>query len=70
MELPLRPGGFPRVTGVEGSEIEAGGGGMTVPSAGGGQGAGSLGLGGNYAGASFHNSPHGRALPKPDMEDF
>lgn len=64
MELPLLKGGFPRVNnGAEGGQ----GGGSGGESRNGGV---AMDQGGNYAGASFHNSPHGRVLPKPDMEDF
>lgn len=68
--LPLLKGEFPRIGGAGGGGA---GGGVIMQGGGGAGGGGGVigeGKGPKYAGASFHNSPAGSSLPKPDLDDF
>jgi hypothetical protein len=64
--LPLLKGEFPRIGGTGAGAMA-----MAMP---GGAGSGTPGQGQEkgpkYAGASFHNSPAGSSLPRPDLDDF
>ena len=71
--LPLLPGEFPRLNAAAGTGNGTGVPAGAAPTYGHGHTAGGMAgmvQGGQYAGASFHNSPAASSLPKPDLEDF